>query len=279
MRRGELADGVRMASRVGDRARRSRPRATPPRAAARGGRHPRRAGARRDRSRRGGRRARLPFPPPWPRRARCPPHARSRRAPARPTDTWRARRRRRPSTRAPSWPGRSVRPRAPSPSTASASVRSCQKTANSSPPSRNAAPASRRHPPTSARIRSPTGWPCWSLIDLNSSTSKRQSVSERPGLVRLVEQSLELLLEVSMVAETAERIGQRQLHRLERAEHRALVERDREERADQRRREHRRALPEHAEHDRDRRHRRERDDRRLHRLRDDSAESLPPTRC
>ena len=52
--------------------------------------------------------------------------------------------------------------------------------------------------------------------------------------LRLVEVALQALVEVTVVAEARERVGQREPHRAKRAVHRALVERDRDERADER---------------------------------------------
>ena len=78
-------------------------------------------------------------------------------------------------------------------------------------------------------------------------------------------------MEVAVVAEAGERVGEGEPHRLQRAEGRALVERDREQRADERDREHGRALPEHDEDQRRRAHQRERHDRRAQRRRRPSA--------
>ncbi len=75
--------------------------------------------------------------------------------------------------------------------------------------------------------------------------------------LRVDQLALETIVEVAVVAEPGQRIGQRELHRAERAIGRALVERDREQRADERSREEWRALPEHDEHQRRRRHQRE----------------------
>ncbi len=60
---------------------------------------------------------------------------------------------------------------------------------------------------------------------------------------------LQPLLEAAVVAEPAQRVGQREPHRAQRLVGGALVERDREQRADQCGGEHRRALPEHDEHE------------------------------
>ena len=77
-----------------------------------------------------------------------------------------------------------------------------------------------------------------------------------------------------MVAETGQRVGQREPHRLQRRERRALVERDREQRADERHRERRRALPQDDEHQRRRRHERERRRRLLRVVPDQLEERL-----
>ena len=54
---------------------------------------------------------------------------------------------------------------------------------------------------------------------------------ERVGLVGERELALQPLVEVAVVAEAGQRVGQREAHRAERAMRRALVERDRDERA------------------------------------------------
>ncbi len=107
------------------------------------------------------------------------------------------------------------------------------------------------------------------LVDVEEAQGERIA-----GLVRIGEESLELLLEVTVVAEPAQRIGERKLHRLERVQDRALVERDREERTDERRRQHGRALPQHAEHDGHRGHRGEPDDGRVNGVLCDAPEPL-----
>ena len=67
-------------------------------------------------------------------------------------------------------------------------------------------------------------------------------------LVRLRELALQALVEVAVVAEPGQRVGEREPDRVQRPVRRALVERDRDERAGERREEVRRALPEHDEH-------------------------------
>ena len=74
------------------------------------------------------------------------------------------------------------------------------------------------------------------------------------------ELALETFLEVAVVAEPRQRVGERQPHRAERLVGRPLVQRDRDERACEGCKQPRRALPEHDEHERRRRHQRERDD-------------------
>ena len=89
--------------------------------------------------------------------------------------------------------------------------------------------------------------------------------------------ALEPIVEMPVVAEPGQRIGQREPHRAQGAVGRALVERDREQRADERGREERRALPEHDEHQRRRRHQREDHDRPAQALAD-QREERPPRR-
>ena len=96
-----------------------------------------------------------------------------------------------------------------------------------------------------------------SLIDLKLSTSTRQTASGRPSACGLVELGLEALVEGACVAEEGQGVGAGEAHRLELAVDGALVERDRDERADERERQEGRALPEDDEHERDRGHDRE----------------------
>ena len=81
------------------------------------------------------------------------------------------------------------------------------------------------------------------------------------GVLGRDELALEPLVEVAVVSEPGQRVGQREPHRPQGPVGGALVERDREQRADQGRRKDRRALPEHDQHQRRRGHQRERDDR------------------
>ena len=155
----------------------------------------------------------------------------------------------------------------------SCSSRRASRRANSSPPSRKASPPWRRRVATCARTRSPIGWPCRSLTCLKLSMSSRTSVSE-PLVLCLVQVVLEALVEVAVVAEPGEGVGERQAHRLQRAVHRALVERDGDERADEGRGEERRALPEDGQHEADRGHDREGNDRPVDRALEQRHERL-----
>ena len=96
------------------------------------------------------------------------------------------------------------------------------------------------------------------VVDVHEAEAER--IALRAGVCEL---ALEPVVEVAVVAEPGQRVGQREPHRSQLAEGRALVERDREQRPDERSREERRALPEHDEHQRRGRHQRERQDRDL----------------
>jgi hypothetical protein len=87
------------------------------------------------------------------------------------------------------------------------------------------------------------------IVDIEEAERERKALIPRP-----VEIVLEPPLEVAVVAEPGERIGERQAHRPERAMHRALVERDGDERTDESGGEQRRALPEDGQHQADRGH-------------------------
>ena len=79
------------------------------------------------------------------------------------------------------------------------------------------------------------------VVDLLEVVDVEQDEREREAFVLgLVQVVLEPLVEVAVVAEPGERVGERQAHRLQRAVHRALVERDGDERADEGRGEERR---------------------------------------
>ncbi len=74
---------------------------------------------------------------------------------------------------------------------------------------------------------------------------------------RLLELHLQLLLEVPVVSEPGQGVGQREPHRTQGAVRRALVERDRDERPGQRQHVDRRLRPQHDEREADRGHDRE----------------------
>ena len=94
------------------------------------------------------------------------------------------------------------------------------------------------------------------VVDVDQTEAER--ITLRAGVLEL---ALEPVVEVAVVPEAGQGIGQREPHRPQLAEGRALVERDREQRADERRGQERRALPEDDEHQRGRRHQREGKDR------------------
>ncbi len=90
------------------------------------------------------------------------------------------------------------------------------------------------------------------VVDVHEAEAERIALRLRVG-----ELALEPVVEVAVVAELGQGVGERQPHRPQLAEGRALVERDRKQRADERGRQERRALPEDHEHQRRRRHQRE----------------------
>ena len=101
------------------------------------------------------------------------------------------------------------------------------------------------------------------VVDLLEVVDVDEAQRQRRALLLGVEQlALEAFVEVAVVAESGEWIGEREAHRSQRVVRGALVERDREQRPDQRGREHGRALPQHDEHQRRGGHERERRDRR-----------------
>ena len=151
------------------------------------------------------------------------------------------------------------------------SLTSGSSSANSSPPSRNASPPERRRAATLERTPSPAGCPKRSLTCLKSSRSRRQSESCVPSLACGRDRRFEPLVEMTMVAEARERVGEREPDRAEHAVCRTLVQRDRRERTRQRREQIGRPLPEHDQHQRRRRHQRERQDRPVH-VRADQAD-------
>jgi hypothetical protein len=94
------------------------------------------------------------------------------------------------------------------------------------------------------------------VVDVDETHAERET-----PLVGLPQLPLETFVEVPMVAEPRKRVGQSQAHGAERPDDRALVELDREQRADERDREEGRPFPEDDEHQRRRGHQRERHDR------------------
>ena len=96
----------------------------------------------------------------------------------------------------------------------------------------------------------------------------------RAALLRPVEVVLEPLVEVTVVPEARQRVGERQAHRAERVVHRALVQRHGDERADERDREERGVGPQLGQDQRDRRHDRERDRRAAQRAPDERGHRL-----
>ena len=93
-------------------------------------------------------------------------------------------------------------------------------------------------------------------------------------LLRLVEAALQPLVEVAVVSEPREGIGEREPHRLQRLMDRALVQGDCDERTDESGREKRRPIPENGEHEAHRGHDRKRDERPVDRLAEHSEETL-----
>ena len=67
------------------------------------------------------------------------------------------------------------------------------------------------------------------VVDVDEAEAERIA-----GALRRRERTLQALVEVTVVSEPGERVGERKLHGLERGERRSLVERDREQRADER---------------------------------------------
>ena len=81
------------------------------------------------------------------------------------------------------------------------------------------------------------------VVDVDQAEAERHA-----GFLCGDELTLQPLVEVPVVAEPGQRVGERKPHRAQRAVRRSLVEGDRDQRPDERRREHRRALPQHHEH-------------------------------
>ena len=95
------------------------------------------------------------------------------------------------------------------------------------------------------------------VVDVEDADAQRH-----PLVLRLRQVAIEPLVEMAVVAQAGERVGEGEAHRRELPEDRALVEGDRGERPDERSGEEGRALPEDREHERERGHDREGDERR-----------------
>ena len=76
------------------------------------------------------------------------------------------------------------------------------------------------------------------VVDVDQADAERIALLGRVG-----ELALEPVVEMAVVAEPRQRVGQREPHRTQLAERRTLVERDREQRTDERAGKKRRALP------------------------------------
>jgi hypothetical protein len=107
------------------------------------------------------------------------------------------------------------------------------------------------------------------VVDVEQAHAERQAL-----LLGLADVVGKALVEVAVVAEAGERVGEREPHGGELAEDRALVEGDRGERADERRREKRRAVPEHRQHQGQRGHDGEGEEGRRDRAREQRHEPL-----
>src|SRR5581483_11285890 len=82
------------------------------------------------------------------------------------------------------------------------------------------------------------------VVDLLEVVDVDETERERAAfLLRRRQLALQPLVEVPVVPEAGERVGQREAHRLHGGERRALVQRDREERADERHRQSGRPFP------------------------------------
>ena len=111
------------------------------------------------------------------------------------------------------------------------------------------------------------------VVDVDEAEAECVSV-----LLCLGQLALQPLVEVTVVAKAGERVGEREPHRLQRCERRALVERDRQQRPDECHRESRRTLPQDDEHQRRGRHQGERRGRLLRVVPDQLDERLPGAR-
>ena len=71
------------------------------------------------------------------------------------------------------------------------------------------------------------------VVHLLEVVDVEQAEGQREASSCALSRSLEPLVEVAVIAEPGQRVGQRKAHGLERAVHRALVERDGDKRADE----------------------------------------------
>ena len=108
------------------------------------------------------------------------------------------------------------------------------------------------------------------VVDVHEAQAER--IALRAGVCDL---ALQAVVEVAVVPEPGQRVGEREPHRPQLAEGRALVERNREQRPHERSREERRALPEHDQHQRRGRHQRKRQSSDLDARPRDVEERLP----
>ena len=116
------------------------------------------------------------------------------------------------------------------------------------------------------------------VVDLLEVVEVEEADGQRLARGRgLLELDLELLLEVTVVAETGQRVGQREPHGAQRVVRRALVQRDGDERADEDERERRRLRPEDDEREADGEHDRERRSGRERRRAEERQERLAAT--
>ena len=107
------------------------------------------------------------------------------------------------------------------------------------------------------------------VVDVEDADAERH-----PLLLRVAQVAVEPVVEVPVVPEPGDGVGEGEAHRGELPEDRALVEGDGGERPDERRREEGRALPEDREHEGERRHDRERDERRGDRAAEQREEAV-----
>ena len=104
-----------------------------------------------------------------------------------------------------------------------------RRTANSSPPSRNASPPCRSREATWLSTASPIGMAVL-VVDRLQVVEVEEAERDRGAVVlRRDELALQPFVEAPMVAESRQRIGEGEAHRLHGLERRALVEPDRQE--------------------------------------------------